>query len=154
MATVTFPYSAFLRGPSQVLPSLGDADVILSRRDEEDLVLMRSERFEAGLMSLRIASQALAILARRDRSLAEDVLAEEIPWLHWLPAGDRAECVGELLAELNAGAATGLFLPFRRAFVSWRSTAEIWSDPALARELRRPVAGDGPEVERPVSGTR
>ena len=43
----TFPYSAFLRGPTRVLPSLIDADVVLERRDEENLVLMRAERFEA-----------------------------------------------------------------------------------------------------------
>ncbi|MFY1635304.1 hypothetical protein ACN27F_18855 [Solwaraspora sp. WMMB335] len=35
--------AGFLRGPSQVLPSLADADVILERRDEENLVLMRAE---------------------------------------------------------------------------------------------------------------
>ena len=39
MTVQHFAYSAFLRGPSQVLPSPADADVILERRDEENLVL-------------------------------------------------------------------------------------------------------------------
>lgn len=152
MATQTFPYSAFLRGPSQILPSLDDADVILERRDEENLVLMSSERFEAGLTTLRIATRALAVLARRDLGLAEELLAEELPWLHWLPEQERWICIRELLAHLVAGADTGLMLPFSRALTSWRSTAEVWSDPQLAHELQGPFVGDGPPVSRPRSG--
>ena len=124
MTTRTFPYSAFLRGPSQVLPSLADADVILERRDEENLVLMRAERFEATATGLRIAARSLATLARRHRDLAEELLAEELPWL---PAPERLACVQELLADLVAGADTGLLLPFARNLASWRSTAQAWS---------------------------
>lgn len=149
VAVQTFPYSAFLRGPSQVLPSLADADVILERRDEENLVLTRVERFEAVATGLRIAARSLAILARRHRDLAEEVLAEELPWLSWLPADERPNCVRELLADLVAGADTGLLTPFARNLASWRSTAEAWSDPRAARELQGPFDGDGPVIDRP-----
>jgi hypothetical protein len=149
MTTKSFPYSAFLRGPTQVLPSLDDADVILERRDDENLVLMRAERFEAGTAGLQIAARALAILARRNSGLAEEVLAEELPWITWLPEAERHLCVRELLANLIAGADTGELLPFGRALVSWRSTAVVWSDPQLARELQGPFPGDGPTVPRP-----
>ncbi|MEY9946393.1 hypothetical protein [Kitasatospora sp. GAS1066B] len=150
MAVQTFAYSAFLRGPSQVLPSLDDADVILERRDEENLVLMRVERFEATASGLRIAARSLAILAGRQPDLAEEVLAEELPWLHWLPETERGTCVRELLADLVAGADTGLLLPFARNLASWRATAEVWSDPKPARELQGPFPGDGPQVHRPL----
>lgn len=150
MAVQSFPYSSFLRGPSQVLPSLTDADVILERRDEENLVLTREERFEAVAAGLRFAARSLAILARRHRDLAEDALAEELPWLSWLPADERPTCVRELLADLVAGADTGLLTPFARSLASWRSTAEAWSDPRLARELRGPFDGDGPVIDRPA----
>jgi hypothetical protein len=149
MAVQTFSYSAFLRGPSQVLPSLDDADVILERRDEEDLVLMRAERFEATAAGLRIAARSLAVLARRAPDLAEELLAEELPWLHWLPETERDGCVRELLADLVAGADTGLLLPFARNLASWRATAEVWSDPQLAHELQGPFPGDGPGIDRP-----
>lgn len=132
-----------------MLPSLDDADVILERRDDEDLVLMRAERFKAGVASLRIAARALAILARRNRDLAEEVLAEELPWVTWLPEAERDTCVRELLAHLVAGADTGELLPFGRALISWRSTAVVWSDPQLARDLQGPFPGDGPAVSRP-----
>lgn len=149
MGVHTFPYSAFLRGPSQVLPSLDEADVILERRDEEDLVLMRAERFDAVATGLRVAARSMAILARDHRSLAEEALAEELPWLTWLPDSERVACVRELLSDLVAGADTGLLLPFARNLTSWRSTAEVWSDPDLARYLQGPFPGDGPIIERP-----
>ncbi|KAB8197744.1 hypothetical protein FH608_004270 [Nonomuraea phyllanthi] len=149
MATRSFPYSTFLRGPSEVLPTLDDADVILERRDDENLILMRAERFEAGAASLRIAGRALATVARRNASLAEEVLAEELPWLTWLPETERHQCVRELLDHLIAGADTGEFLPFARSLISWRSTAVVWSDPRLARELQGPFSGDGPDAARP-----
>jgi hypothetical protein len=150
MTVQSFPYSSFLRGPSQVLPSLAEADVMLERRDEENLVLTRAERFEAVATGLRIAARSLAILARRHRDLAEEALAEELPWLTWLPAEERPICVRELLSDLVAGADTGLLVPFARNLVSWRSTAEAWSDPRLARELQGPFEGDGPVIERPA----
>lgn len=149
MAVQTFPYSAFLRRPSQVLPSLADADVILERRGEENLVLMRAERFEAAAAGLRVAARSLAVLARRQRGLAEELLAEELPWLTWLPAPERLACVRELLADLVAGADTGLLTPFARNLASWRSTAQVWSDPALARDLQGPFDGGGPVIDRP-----
>lgn len=151
MATKSFSYSVFLRGPSQVLPSLVDADVVLERRDDENLVLMRDERFEAGVATLRIAVRALATLARRNRDLAEEVLAEELPWTTWLPETERHACVRELLGHLMAGADTGELVPFSRALTSWRSTAVAWSDPQIARDLRGPFPGDGAEVPRPSS---
>ncbi|WP_033344527.1 hypothetical protein [Catenuloplanes japonicus] len=149
MSVQSFPYSAFLRGPSQILPSLTDADVILERRDEENLILSRAERFEAAATGLRFAARSLAILARRHRALAEEALAEELPWLTWLPAEERITCVRELLADLMAGADTGLLVPFARNLASWRSTAEAWSDPQVARELQGPFSGDGPAIGRP-----
>jgi hypothetical protein len=149
VTTQTFPYSSFLRGPSQVLPSLADSDVVLERRDEENLVLMRAERFEATATGLRVAARSLAVLARRQLEYAEELLSEELPWLTWLPPVERHACVRELLADLVAGADTGHFTPFARNLASWRSTAEVWSDPMLARSLQGPFEGDGPTIERP-----
>ncbi|MEV4351388.1 hypothetical protein AB0J83_43585 [Actinoplanes sp. NPDC049596] len=112
--------------------------------------LTRAGRFDAAATELRFAARSLAILARRHRELAEEALAEELPWLTWLPAEERLTCVQELLADLMAGADTGLLIPFARNLASWRSAAEAWSDPQLARELQGPFEGDGPAIERPA----
>ncbi|WFE25732.1 hypothetical protein O7623_20460 [Solwaraspora sp. WMMD791] len=112
---------------------------------------MRAERFDAVAAGLRIAARSLALLARRQRGLAEELLAEELPWLTWLPPEERVVCVRELLADLVAGADTGLLTPFARNLASWRSTAEAWADPSLARDLQGPVDGDGPVIDKPMS---
>ncbi|MEV6348424.1 hypothetical protein [Actinoplanes sp. NPDC051851] len=43
-----------------------------------------------------------------------------------------------------------MLIPFARNLASWRSTAEAWSDPQLARELQGPFDGDGPTLDRPA----
>lgn len=150
MATRTFAFSTLINKQTSVFPALEDADVVLERRDAENLVLMRSERFEALVQGLGLAARSLAIIAKTNRSLAEEVFAEELPWLTWLPAEARPQCVSELLDHLLAGAATGLLLPFARAFTEWQSTAEIYSDPDLAARLQGPFdTSESVEVERP-----
>lgn len=48
-----------------------------------------------------------------------------------------------------SAADTGSLVPFALAGAAWRSTADVWSDPNLARCLRGPLDGDGPVIERP-----
>ncbi|WP_330183718.1 hypothetical protein OHB26_08880 [Nocardia sp. NBC_01503] len=152
MATQTFPFSTLINKQTSVFPALDDADVILERRDAENLVLMRCERFEAMVKGLGLAARSLAIIAKANRELAEEVFAEELPWLTWLPAAARPQCVRELLGHLLAGAETGLLLPFSRALREWQATAEIYSDPELAQRLRGPFdTTDAVDVERPGS---
>lgn len=150
MATRTFAFSTLINKQTSVFPALQDAEVILERRDAENLVLMRSERFDALVQGLGLAARSLAIIAKTNRVLAEEVFAEELPWLRWLPAEARPQCVSELMDHLLAGAATGLLLPFARAFREWQSTAEIYSDPELAARLRGPFDTSGAmDIERP-----
>lgn len=150
MVTRTFPFSTLINKQTSVFPALDDADVILERRDAENLVLMRSERFQAMVDGLALAAKSLAVIARANRSLAEEVFAQELPWLRWLPPGARVECVTELLDHLLAGADTGLLLPFARGLREWKSTAEIYSDPVLARRLRGPFTTESAiDVTRP-----
>lgn len=149
MTVRRFPYSDFLRGPSKVLPALDNADVVLERRDDDDLVLSRAERFDATRSGMAVATRALIALVKHDRSLAENILTEQLPWLHWLPPDERDDCVKDLLAHLAAGAETDSLMPFARALAAWRSTAEVWSDPELAERLNTEFVGDGPTIERP-----
>jgi PHD/YefM family antitoxin component YafN of YafNO toxin-antitoxin module len=147
MSTVTFPFSTLINKQTSVFPALADSDVILERRDAENLVLIRSERFEAMAISLRLTARSLAVIAKTNHQLAEEVFAEELPWLKWLPADARTECVKELLENLLAGVDTGLFLPFAREFYSWRSTAEAYSDPELMRDLTKAHTTTGPDPD-------
>ncbi|MFF3227770.1 hypothetical protein ACFYV7_33590 [Nocardia suismassiliense] len=150
MSSKTFPFSDLIRKQTSVFPALDDADVILERRDAENLVLSRSERFEAKETAIRLLARTIAIIAKTNRSLAEEVFSEELPWLKWLPDTGRTEAVNELLDHLIAGADTGLFTPFARDLVAWRHTAEIYAQPELARRLADPFEpSEFTEVARP-----
>ncbi|MBW8487556.1 hypothetical protein [Actinomadura parmotrematis] len=153
MSTTSIPFSTLIREQTSVFPALADSDVVLERRDAENLVLMRDERYRAMAGSLRLAARSLALVAKADRGLAEEVFAEELPWLRWLPADDREQCVRDLLGELLAGAHTGLFMPFARSLVAWQHTAEAWSDPATAARLTRSDdTADAVALSMPDSG--
>lgn len=145
------PYSSFLRGPSQVLPVLEEADVVLERRDAQSLVLTLADRFEARREGMAVATRMLHELISSDPVRASEILGVAVPWLHWLPEEERQACTEELVAELEAGGATGNLEPFSRALRAWMSTAEVRSDPELARRLGSALAGDGPVIERPRS---
>ncbi|GIH71364.1 hypothetical protein [Sphaerimonospora thailandensis] len=74
--------------------------------------------------------------------MAEEVFAEELPWLKWLPAEARSECVTELLDHLLAGAETGLLVPFARVLREWMSTAEIYRNAGQCSGVH--AGGEGP----------
>lgn len=147
MSSRTFSFSTFQREQTRLFAALDDADVILERRGAENLVLMRDERFHAMADGLRLLARSMSLVARSNRRMAEEVFAEELPWVKWLPAHEMTACVRELLDDLIAGADTGLFLPFARNLAAWKSTAEVWSDPALARRLQGPFDDVSDSVE-------
>jgi hypothetical protein len=147
MSTRTFPFSTFQRHQTSLFEALDDADVILERRGAENLVLMRGIRFQAMADGLRLLARSMSLVARANRSMAEEVFADELPWVTWLPPEERAQCTRELLDDLIAGADTGLFIPFARNLAAWKSTAEVWSDPALARRLQGPFDDPAESVE-------
>ena len=149
MAVKTHPYSTFLRAPGQVLPDLEDGDVLLERRDEADIVIVRQERYLAAQFGMHTATQVLRNFIKEDPEHTAELVAEQMPWLEWLPAHERLDCVNELLTNLAAGADTGTFEPFSRCVNEWRHTAEVWADPELAERLRSRFRGDGPVLDRP-----
>jgi len=149
MVNETYPYSTFLRSPSEVIAALETSDVELERRDAQNVVLIRSDRFAATRTGMAAAAHVLRMLARRDPDLAAELFEEEFAWMHWLPEAERHHCVADLLVNLDAGADTGSLVPFALAVAAWRSTAEVWSDPNLAQRLRGPLDGDGPVIQRP-----
>ena len=149
MKTTAFAYSAFLRGPTDVLPQLDEGDVLLERRDDENLVLTRYGRFAARQEGMTFAARLLGDVVRDRSDLVVELLRQELPWMHWLPEAEQTQCAEELMAELAAGADTGMLDPFARSLTAWRSTAEVWSDPELARRLGSRFSGDGEEIPRP-----
>lgn len=152
MTQTHHPYSAFLRQPTSVVTDVEEGgDVILERRDGEDMVLTSVNRFQATLYGATVATRVLRDLLTSDAAHVKAFLIRELPWLRWLPEDEQRLCVEELIGELMAGADTANMLPFARAVRAWSATAEIHSDPELANRLRGPFPGDGPAIPRPAA---
>ena len=135
------PLSRLVQRPTEVASLAAEQDVILARRDDEDLYLSTRARHEREAQGLRITTVALAALARVRPDLAGDALTEALPWLAWLPVDEKVACRQELLDDLRAGAETGELGRFAIDLAAWKSTAVVWSDPDLTGSLLTPRDG-------------
>jgi len=143
----------FLRDPKAIVDRLEHVDVVLHRRNAEDLRLSLESRSEAVTASVRFLARvlgaALTDAAVRERLHAS---AEAIPWLSFLPAQQRQEFMVEFFRTAEAAAELGVMAPLAQLLREWQATAAIYADPKLAAELRRPLAGDGERVRAPRAG--
>lgn len=141
----------FLRDPNAIVAKLERQDVVLHRRNAEDLRLSLRSRREADDEGIRVLvhllGQALADDIVRDR-LAAAVAA--IPWVGFLPDTSRQAFVGDFVRTAEAAAELGSMAPVTQLLIEWKATAAIHADPALAVALKRPMAGIGDRVPAPT----
>lgn len=140
------PMATFIRDYATVLDQVEASDdaVVLERRaGRGSFVLAPIRRAEgdrhAVLAVANVLRQALAHGGGDLRAAIAAGLADEYPWVSFLPTGERATFEHELLETLRACASLGRFTAFENLIDSWQATAEIWSDPELARRLMTPV---------------
>lgn len=144
-------FTDLLRNPREITALLDQGDVILHRRDAEDLRLSVATRASASVAGLEVIGRLLAA------AMADEIVRERIghqvplPWLRYLPERSRQLFFAELFASVEAAAAIGTFAPVDRLLDEWRATAAIHADPDLADRLRRPLPGDGPTADRPAT---
>jgi hypothetical protein len=146
----TQSYSALLREPSAVVPLLDDGEVVLQRRDAEDLVLSTMTRFVEREEGATLAGMVIADLSEEASDAVRHSLTKRLPWMRWLPVDARDHAIEEILGDLLAGVDTGNLAPFAHAVRSWESTAEIMGDPVLSARLLGKFAGDGAVISRPA----
>jgi hypothetical protein len=149
MAT-TVPLSDLSRRTTEVTALLADGDVILGRRDAADLYLSTVERHDREVRGLQVTTQALAALAAVRPDLAGDALMQALPWMVWLPIGEKIKCLEELLGDLRAGAETHELRPFFLGLAAWQSTAVAWADPDVAQALEDVDDHDALSLEESV----
>ena len=145
----TVPMSDLSRHTTDVTARLDEGDIILARRDAEDLYLSTRARHDREAHTLRVTTETLSMIAATRPDIAGEALTGALPWMVWLPNEEKVHCLTELLANLRAGAETGELRPFFLAIAAWESTAVTWSDPDLARSLLEPTA-DVPERVVPI----
>lgn len=149
MAISEATFTEFLRDPKRVTRRLDAGDVILHRRDEEDLRLSIASRSAAEGRVLGLLS-GLVAAALRDPGIRSHAMASaSLPWTQFLPEDERVRFFGELFACIEGAAQVGTLAPVERLMDEWRATAAIHADPDLARQLGTPMAGDGSRIPHP-----
>ncbi len=149
--TAEATFTEFLRDPNAIVAKLERQDVVLHRRNAEDLQLSLRSRSEASDEGVRVLAhllaQALADDVVRDRLVAA---AAAIPWIQFLPPASRQMFVEEFIRTAEAASELGSMVPVAQLLLEWKSTAAIHADPMLAVELNRPLEEIGDHVTAPI----
>lgn len=150
MAVIDYQFSDLLRHPKTVTRDLVDADVLLRRRDEPDVLLMSADRAEVRAESFDALARTIRILAEEHPKAIESALGEVFPWLEFLPTADREAFAEAFARTVVASSAIGDVVPVGRLVREWRATAAIWANAELASALQRPLRGDAGAVPQPL----
>jgi hypothetical protein len=135
MAAIERTLSEFLQHSGRILPELAVGQVVLRRRDGEDLVVMTRGQYEALATVLRV----LAGPSDGDT----DVAASVLPWLAFLSPTDRGACLDELGQVAAAAVSTGQLGRLHDVLYEWEATALAAWDAARQRD-RAGYAEDAP----------
>jgi len=148
MSTVE-TYSTLLRNPTKVASLADHTEVVLERRDGDNLVLSSFTRFSQREQGAALTGRIIADVALSDPEVIARALYAELPWLKWLSREDQDAATDEILKDLLAGATTGNLSPFMVTLDAWKETAEIHSNKKIKQRLSGDFTGDGPLLSRP-----
>ncbi|MCI1746636.1 MAG: hypothetical protein LKI24_00065 [Acidipropionibacterium sp.] len=148
----TVPMSRFIQSYNQHLSEAertGDTIILQQRSGRPTWVLETEDRVVETQSATDFLAAALAALVHDDQLVGRfaDALVSTLPWVAFLQEDDRRTFAEEAVSTLRACASIGRYAAFASLVGDWRNTAEIWSDPALARSLATPI--DEP-VDLPV----
>ncbi len=149
MRVIERPFSDLLRRPKEVTRDLDEGDVLLRRRDEPDLRLMRADRDAERAAAFAALSRTLRNLAVHSPEILGNALGDAFPWLEFLSSRDRRLFVEEFSRIVVAAAAVANYAPLGQLVREWRATAEIHADPELAGRLQHSLEADGDRIEQP-----
>ena len=141
----------FLRHAKSVLKRVDKEDVVLNRRGKAPIRISLETRNTSSVAGLSLAADVLAALVAVPEvpPRLPAVLEQRFPWVRFLPEHERERFAREFVETLQACASIGKSARLDELVSSWRSTATIYADPALAADLKRPLPGSGRKVTRP-----
>lgn len=143
-------FSDLLRASGDVLREAEHRDVLLRRRDGDDMMLVKAEREDALREALVMSSQIAAlVLERPTPKQAAAKLQDVAPWTTFLPDEARAELLVDFVRTARACGELRTFEPLALMLGSWKATAAVYADPQLLAELRAPADGTRRRVPRP-----
>lgn len=135
--------SDFLRQSGEVITEVEQHDVVLHRRDGEDLFLTEKRREEGmrGVFQL-LASLVHSFLVeasvesghRGDRVKA--VLNQSAPWALMMPREQQEDFLQEIAQSARACDGLGTFEPLSRLIDGWKATAWVHAHPEVLAQLQ------------------
>jgi hypothetical protein len=151
MSLAEHTFSHMLRNSGEVLAEVEHRDVVLRRRDGEDLFLGLRSREESVRDALGVLARLLlaASVDPDTRARVATALSASLPWTIFLPEDERAEFFEALTATAAACVEVDTFEPLVHLIEGWRATAEIHANPELAEVLSVPRSGPAVKVKRP-----
>ncbi len=139
MPVEEFTLTDFLQHSGKVLPKVAEGEVLLHRRDGEDLVLTTSSQMEALEATLR----AFMSITEGETERA----ATGFPWFGFLDPADQVECLRELRQGANAAMLTGRLSQLEEIIDEWRATGlAAWDE----KRLRAVGGADKYDADEPT----
>lgn len=145
-----------LRGKATVeawLSKSTNRDLVVRRRDAEDLVLTTASRAAQAREASSVTSRLFVALMQQDphvRDLVTDVVPAVFPWVAFLSRNEVREFVVELVSTMKAAESIDNPAPVANVIDAWRHTAEVLADPELAAVLSAPSDEDFGSVPEPI----
>ncbi|MFD3594752.1 hypothetical protein ACFWU5_18675 [Nocardia sp. NPDC058640] len=143
-------WSELQRDPKQVARLADQGDVRVRRRDGAALLLTREDRANGQSEGAVFAARALrSVLLHLPHDAAALALLDEYPWIDHLPDDAKREFVRDFARAFQASAELGEWSLLTRVLHEWRSTAQVFADPTLAKQLAAPIDDDFGPVPPP-----
>jgi hypothetical protein len=138
-------FSTLLRSSGAILQEVEHRDVLLHRRDGEDLMLVRADREATLRDSFATAARMLARLPDDVVLQLAEAIADELPWTRFLPREDQLRFLREFVEVARACDEVGAYEPLSQCVREWENTALVHANPAL-----REVIHAEHEIDEPV----
>ncbi|BBX82178.1 type II toxin-antitoxin system Phd/YefM family antitoxin [Mycolicibacterium aubagnense] len=123
-ATATF--TDFLRKPKDVVAKVVEGAVRITRRDAEDLILMRAGDLDRQHEGIALASRIMRAAARHPGDMAA-ATHDVFGWVGALSADEQGEFAREIDGLVWSAAELGEYTQLLRSVRSWAGTAEAYA---------------------------
>lgn len=124
MSTATF--TDLLRKPKEVLAHIDEEQVRITRRDGDDLVILRGHDLDALSQGVALSSQILRAIGR-NKGDATAAVRELYAWTEELSESEISEFANEMQRLVYTASELGSFERLIRAHTEWKETATAYA---------------------------
>lgn len=145
----TATFSHFLRSPNEVAAATANGGVLLTRRDEEDLVLFSAASERRNRAGMQFAVSVISAGVSDWPGSFAHRLHQPFPWMAFLSQREQEEFAAELLEVSRACASLGRFERLAQVIRQWSNTAAAYESGVTAEGSELEWLHTPVPVERP-----